>query len=201
MGQDVDSIGLQRPGAGSNEAVPWPFLCGASLGSLWRPTGGLRWPRNWPLVGARPESRPGTEAEQGSLGSAVSTRTLSSVSAQVSILLLTCHLCPPARVSVLAHCKQNVSAWLQVPPHPPALSGEVNYFTQSPCYTQPRRFDDFPPLEPVELIFIWEPSSILHRLGNAGPRHPPAPPLGQPRPGHRSSREMAPEIPYGSTSV
>lgn len=109
-------------------------------------------------------------------GTAASTQTLSSASVRVSILLPTCHLLPPCSGlspgPVQAQCLSLASS-------PSSLCGEVNYFTQSPCYTQPRRFDDFPPLESVELKFISEPRSILHRLGNASPRHP-APPQVDP---------------------
>lgn len=109
----------------------------------------------------------------GGLGMTASTKTLSSVSAQVSVLLLTCHL--------LSSCSGLTPGLMQteclsLASSPSSLGGEVNYFTQSPCYTQPRRFDDFPPLESVELKFISEPSSILHRLGNTGLRHPAPPP-------------------------
>lgn len=84
---------------------------------------------------------------------------------------------PPAVLLLWSQTWPNVSRTPQLDfQSPSSLGGEVNYFTLSPRYTQPQRFDDFPPLESVELKFISELSSILHRLGNAGLRHPAPPP-------------------------
>lgn len=88
----------------------------------------------------------------------------------------TAHM-PPAVLLLCSESWPHASRMLQLDfQNPSSLGGEVNYLTQPPGYTQPRRFDDFPPLESVELKFISEPSSILHRLNDAGLSHPAPPP-------------------------
>lgn len=134
-----------------------------------RPTGGTRWPRSWPLKEAEPESRSGTEAAQGGWTQQHPRRLCLQCLCKVAF-----H-CPPAPCILLLWSQSwpGASRMLHLASSPSSLCGEVNYSTQSPCYTQPRRFDDFPPLESVELKLISEPSSILHRLGNAGPSSSP----------------------------
>lgn len=183
-GRVAESLGRAGPGQNWPVAPGSRHKCGTSMAfpsqSVSRlsvtTTRGARHPWGWPLTEAWLESRSETEAEEGSLGIGAHSGHKDTVFSLCPRRGLAPHI-SPAVLLLWSLSWPHESRILQLDfQSPSSLGGEVNYFTQSPCYTQPRRFDDFPPLESVELKFISEPSSILHRLGNAGLRHPAPPP-------------------------